>query len=251
MKLPPVHFKFDKDFKRKKLSFRNVPIHYQSEVSKLLDFLRKKSVKTDVSLRRNYDCVRDVVLTDKKNSHIRMGVDNTPKNPGMKRTKYYFQTPQKIRHELKEAKAFSEVDLGWAFHQLLLGEESKNKSVFQTHEELHCMEHFYFSPTAASGIFHGEVHKTFGGLASVTNIHDNIFVYAKDYPNHYDHLKVILERCVELDILHKPSRSTIGLTRVKWFGREFHSNGVTTDQEKISKIKNAGRPSTAGEIRSL
>ena len=64
-------------------------------------------------------------------------------------------------------------------------------------------------------------------------------------------LKVILERWVELDILHKPSRSTIGLTRVKWFGREFHSNGVTTDQEKISKIKNAGRPSTAGEIRSL
>ena len=170
-----------------------------------------------------------------------MGVDNTPKNSGMKRTKYYFQTPQKIRHELKEATAFSEVELGWAFHQLLLGEELKNKSVFQTHEELHCMEHLYFSPTAASGIFHGEVHKTFGGLASVTNIYDNIFVYDK----------VMLERCVVLGILHKPSRSTIGLTRVKWFGRKFHSNGVTTDQEKISKIKNAGRPSTAGEIRSL
>ena len=113
------------------------------------------------------------------------------------------------------------------------------------------MEHLYFSPTAASGIFHGEVHKTFGGLASVTNIHDNIFVYAKDYPNHYDHLKVMLERCVVLDIQHKPSRSTIGLTCIKWFGREFYSNGVTTDQEKISKIKNDGRPSTAGEIRSL
>ena len=89
MKVPRVHFKFDKDFKWKQLSFRNFPIHYQSEVSKLLDFLRKKIVITDVSPRRNYDCVRDVVLTDKKNSHIRMGVDNTPKIPISKHHKKF------------------------------------------------------------------------------------------------------------------------------------------------------------------
>ena len=108
-----------------------------------------------------------------------MNIDNKPKNPVMKRANYHVQTPQKIRLELKEATRFSEVDLGWAFHQLFLDKESKNKSVFQTHEELHYMERLYISPTVASGILHGEVYKTFGELVSITNIHGNIFVYAK------------------------------------------------------------------------
>ena len=89
MKVPPVHFKFDKGFKLKQLSLRNVPIHYQFQVSKLLDYFRKKSVIKDVNPRGNYDCVRDVVLTDKKNSHIRMGVDNTPKIPISKHHKKF------------------------------------------------------------------------------------------------------------------------------------------------------------------
>ena len=32
---------------------------------------------------------------------------------------------------------------------------------------------------------------------------------------------------------------------------EFHSNGVTADQDKIGKIENAGRPATTEEIWSL
>ena len=47
----------------------------------------------------------NVVITDKKEGAIRMNIDNTPRNPGMKRTKFHVQTPQEIRHDLKEAKA--------------------------------------------------------------------------------------------------------------------------------------------------
>ena len=42
----------------------------------------------------------NVVITDKKDGSIRMNIDNTPRNPGMKRTQYHIQTPQEIRHEL-------------------------------------------------------------------------------------------------------------------------------------------------------
>ena len=107
------------------------------------------------------------------------------------------------------------------------------------------MEHLYFGPTATSGIFHGEVLKAFWGLAGVTNIHNNLSVYTNGCPNHYDHLTAMLDRCVKLDIVFKSSKSTFGLTHIKWFGREFHSNGVTADQGKaIGKIKNTGTPPT-------
>ena len=71
------------------------PIHYQPGVSKLLDFLRSQEVITDVDPRNHYECVMNVVITDKKEGAIRMNIDNTPRNPGMKRTKFHVQTPRK------------------------------------------------------------------------------------------------------------------------------------------------------------
>ena len=64
--------------------------------------------------REAYECIMNVVITDKKQGAIRMNIDNTPRNPGMKRSKFHVQTPQEISHDLKEAKVFSEMDMRWA-----------------------------------------------------------------------------------------------------------------------------------------
>ena len=126
-----------------------------------------------------------------------------------------------------------------------------NRRGIEEHEVLHRMERLYFGPTASSGIFHSEVRKVFAGLPGVTNLHDNILVYGKDYQEHYRHLQDMLDRCAEAGIILKPSKSTFGLTRIKWFGREFHSNGVTADRDKIGNNKDVGRPANTEDVRSL
>ena len=88
-------------------------------------------------------------------------------------------------------------------------------------------------------------------MVGFTNTRGNLLVYSKGYANHYDHLKAMLDRCVELGIVLKPSRSTFGLTHIKWLDRKFQSNVVNVDQVKIGKIKNAGRPTTTEKVRSL
>jgi hypothetical protein len=164
----------------KQPTFRNIPVHYQDRLSELLQFLREQGVITDVDPRKSYGCVMNVVITDKSQGQIRMNIDNTPRNPGLKRTKFHVQTPQEIRHELKEARLFTEMDMGWAYHQVPIDEETRETTIFQTHEGLHCMERLYFGPTASSGLFHSEVRKAFQGLNRVTNVHDNIRVYSPD-----------------------------------------------------------------------
>ena len=57
-------------------------------------------------------------------------IDNTPKNPSLKRTEFHVQTPQEIRHELKEATIFGEMVMGWANHQVPIDEETKEKTIF-------------------------------------------------------------------------------------------------------------------------
>ena len=136
----PIHLDYDTKFIPQQPRYRSIPIHYQAEVSKLLKFLREQGVITDVDPRTPYQCIMNVVITDKKQGNIRMNIDNTPRNPGTRRAKYHVQTPHEIRHDLKEAKIFSEMDMGWAYHQVELDEESKDKAVFQTHEGIHRME---------------------------------------------------------------------------------------------------------------
>ena len=179
MRIPPIHLDYHTGFQPKQPTFRNIPVYYQDRVSDLLQFLREQAVITDVDPRKSYDCVMNVVITDKSQGQIRMNIDNTPRNPGLKLTKFHVQTPQEIRHELKEARVFTEMDMGWAYHQVPIDEETRETTIFQTHEGLHRMERLYFGPTASSGLFHNEVRKTFQGLNRVTNVHDNILVYRK------------------------------------------------------------------------
>ena len=96
LKVKPIHLDYDTEFTKKQPPFRNIPAHYQKEVSKLLDFPKKQNVINDVNPRRSYDCVTNVVITDKKNGQIRMNIDNTPRNPGMKKTRFNVQTPHEI-----------------------------------------------------------------------------------------------------------------------------------------------------------
>ena len=251
MKIPPIHLDYNNDFKPKQPSFRNIPFFYQEQVSNLLKFLREEKVITDVDPRESYDCVMNVVVTDKSNGQIRMNIDNTPRNPGLNRTKFHVQTPQEIRHELKEAKLFSEMDMGWAYHQVPIDEDTKEKAIFQTHEGLHRMERLYFGPTASSGIFHSEVRKALQGLRGVTNLHDNILIFSNDETEHKQDLENVLQRCMEMGITLKLSKSTFAMNSIKWFGRTFNSNGVTADIDKIQEIVKEGRPNNIEDVRSL
>ena len=164
-----------------------------------------------------------------------MNIDAVPMNHGLERSEYHVQTPQEIRHELKSARLFSELDMGWGYHQLDVDEETKNRSIFQTHEGIHRMEKGYFGPSSMSGIFHKEVRKALKGLKGVVSIHDNIAVHGENAEDHYENLKKCLERCREKGIVLKPSKSKFFMRRMKWFGRVVKGYGVTADPDKQSR----------------
>ena len=54
----------------------------------------------------------NVVITEKnKPREIRMNVDATPLNGGIRRTKFHVRTPQEVRHDLVGAAVFTEMDM--------------------------------------------------------------------------------------------------------------------------------------------
>ena len=253
MKQEPVHLDYVEGFSPKQPPYRPMPIHYQAKVSEHLEFLRKESVIEDVDPKDSYECVMNVVITDKPKSpgDIRMNIDNTPWNDGMKRTQYHVQTPQEIRHELRDAKVFSEMDMGFGYHQMELDEESSVRAIFQTHEGCHKMNRLYFGPTAGTGIFHSGVRRALQGVPGTSSIHDNIIVHGVDYDDHARNLRACLERCAERGITLKLPKCNFGQTEIEWFGRVFSAHGVSADPNKVKAIIEAGRPTNLEDIRSL
>ena len=151
----------------------------------------------------------------------------------------------------EEAKIFTEMDMGWAYHQLPIDEETKERSVFQTHEGLHRMEVLYFGPKASSGIFHNAVRKKLGGLTGTRNIYDNFIVWGTNFDDHYQNLEACLARCAKEGIVLKTSKTHTCLSKIKWFGRTFTSQGVTVDQDKINAIVAEGCPENTEDVRSF
>ena len=252
MKTSPVVLDFDPKFKPTQPPYRPIPIHYRDKISSHLQKLRDEGIITNVDPRKSYPCVMNTVITEKATpGEVRMNIDSTPQNPGMRRTKFHVKTPHEIRHDLEGATVFSECDMGFGFHQVELDKSSKERSIFQTHEGLHRMERLYFGPTSSSGIFHNEVSKALRGIKGCTTIHDNILIGGRDYEDHMNNLRATLQRCNEKGITLKLSKSNFCRREVIWFGRIFSATGVSADPEKITRIIEAGRPNTTEEVRSL
>ena len=69
--------------------------------------MRKEGAIEDVHPREVVDCTMNLVITEKKAAgQIRMNVDATPINQGIKMTNYHVATAAEVRYDLENAAVF-------------------------------------------------------------------------------------------------------------------------------------------------
>ena len=183
--------------------------------------------------------ISNVVITEKKDTNqIRMNIDMREANKALLRTPQHVETLQEIRHRLKGADRFSEMDLSHGFHQVMLHKDSRDIGVFQTHEGLHRFKVLYFGAAPASEIFHNKIKAALRGVPGTISIHDNILIYGTP-EEHERNLKACLERLLKKGLTLRKSKCKFGETTVSWFGYIFSKNGMSADPKKIKAITGA------------
>ena len=70
-------------------------------------------------------------------------------------------------------------------------EQSKNKNISLTHKGLHRIDRNRLEPVGPSGILVRKVRSDLADLRGVTNVHDNIMVYEKDYEDHHNNSEAV------------------------------------------------------------
>ena len=80
---------------------------------------------------------------------------------------------------LNGAGYFNTIDLGNAYYQVPLTEESQEKTTFSTKEELYCFTRMLFGIAADLGTFQELMTKVLGNMKGAVVYLDNILVYSK------------------------------------------------------------------------
>ena len=246
-----VKFNIDNSVEPKVAPYRPVPIAYQKSLPDHLDTLRQSGKIEDVPRDTHTGWVSNVVITEKKNKSIRMNIDMREANKALKHTPRHVETVQEMRHKMKGAKFFSEMDMSHGFHQLQLAEESQAISTFRTHEGLHKFKVLFFGAAPASDMFHDTIKAALEGLNGCASIHDNIIVWGDSEEEHNINLEACLKRLRERGLTLRLEKCNFGKTSISWFGWKFNPSGMSADPEKIRAIKEAGKPQSNEEVKSF
>lgn len=253
LKGDPVKFEIDTEVPPVGDNFRPIPLAYQDRLSDHLQVLRDFDKIEDVDATQHDGWISNVVITEKKSANqIRMNIDMKNANKALKQhINQHIETIEEIRHKLRGATRFSEMDLSHGYHQIALSEESRDISTFQTHEGLHRFKVLFFGASPATDLFHQRIKAALAGLEGCMSIHDNILVHGIDDDEHERNLEACLARLEEQGLSLRREKCNFGKTSITWFGYIFSAAGMSADPTKIEAIKQAGRPENASDMKSF
>ena len=157
---------------------RKIPYAVQPKLKETLDKLKAQNIIDDVD--KPTEWVSNLVIVEKKNGTLRICLDPKPLNEAIKHERYTIPTPGDVQSQLSGKKVFTVVDMKDADWHVKLSEETSYYCAFNTpwgRKRFLCMP---FGICSASEIMQKRNEETFGDIAGVHVIADDMIVAAAD-----------------------------------------------------------------------
>jgi hypothetical protein len=142
--------------------------------------------------------------------------------------------------QLRGATVFSKIDLRSEYHQIHNKSSDVSKTAFRTrygHYEFLVMS---FGLTNAPAVFMDYMNQIFQPYLDkfVVTFIDDILIYFRDFPEHAEHLKIILGVLREKQLFAKFSKCEFWLSEVKFTSHVICQGGVSVDLSKVKVVLN-------------
>ena len=247
-----INFDIDESIKPTVQKERPIPFAFRKQVSDHLKELRDNDIiegPLDPSV--NLDWISKVVITKKPSGQIRMNLDMRHANLAIKESHIPVPTVHSLRHKLNGANVFTKLDMRHSFHQMPLGQKSKELTNFYTHEGIHRFNRLVMGAGPASQEFHERLRQDMVDLIGVEQIEDDLLVYGRDQHEHDIRLNAVLDRLLSLGLTLRREKCVWSVPEVIWFGYKFSSEGMSADPSKIETIVRLTPPTNAAEVKSF
>ncbi|KAL0161439.1 hypothetical protein M9458_045164 [Cirrhinus mrigala] len=185
-----------------------------------------------------------VVVVTKKDGSLRLCIDYRKLNSCSTRDAFPLPRIEEALEALGQAKYFSTLDLTSGYWQVEVAEQDKHKTAFSTPMGLFEANRMPFGLQNAPSTFQRLMTSCFGDL-NFTHLLiylDDIIIFSKSFNEHLERLQLAFDRLREHGLKLKPSKCQLVRKEVQYLGHLVSAEGIRTDPEKISKVKDWERP---------
>jgi len=190
-----------------------------------------------------------LTIAPKSNGGIRMCVDLTALNKGVKRSVYPLPKVSDMLAKLATGRVFSKLDANSGFWQVKMDPSCKTLTTFITPWGRYCFKRMPFGISSAPEFYQRCMEKILLGLEGVICLMDDVLVFADDSYTHWRRLREVLNRIEKSGMTLRKDKCEFGVQSVKFLGHLVSSDGIKPDPEKVKAIMEMNPPCNKKEAR--
>jgi len=180
---------------------------------------------------------------------VRVCVDARKLNIGIVNDNYPLPPINDIYQALAGMKYFGELDLTSAFLQFPVAEESQRKLAFTWNGKVYVFTGAIFGVKHVSSHVQRVMIMIFRDMPFVIIYVDNIIIYSKTLEEHRDHVRLVIDRCTEFNIILTPGKCQFACTEIVTLGNVVTSEGTRADPKKVNSIMSWPTPTEAEQLQ--
>lgn len=195
-----------------------------------------------------------VLVKKRDNSSLRLCVDYRLLNAVCVRDSFSLPRLDETLDALVGAKWFSKLDLRSGYYQISVYEPHKERTAFSAGPlgfyEWNSMP---MGTVNATATFQRLMQQCLGNmhLKECVVFLDDILVYSSDLQSHLQRLINVFQRLRDCGLKLKPSKCEFLKTHCNYLGHVVSAEGISTDPDKIAKVRDWPVPTTAKQLSSF
>jgi hypothetical protein len=156
-----------------------------------------------------------VLFVQKKEGSQGMYVDYRTLNDVTMKNKYPLPRIEDLFDQMRGARVFSKIDLRSGYHQMRIRPSDIPKTAFSTRYGLYEFTVMSFGLTNAPAYFMNLMNKVFMEFLDrfVVVFIDDILIYSKSDSDHEEHLRLVLQKLRDNQLMPSSASASFGLTR--------------------------------------
>lgn len=225
--------------------------YIQKQINEEIDRMLEKDIIEKVS---QPTWLNPIVAVKKPSGKIRICLDARKLNDVTVKTTYPQQNANRILSQLEGTQYLSAIDLTDAFYQILLDEESRQKTAFAISSRGTFMYKRMPMGLCNSGSTLCElVESVFGcELEPYAFPYLDDFIVATDsFEKHVEILSKVAEKLRRAGLQISKEKSRFCMRRLKYLGHVIDKNGISADYERIKPIVEYPTPQSVKDVRRV
>jgi hypothetical protein len=244
-----VHFDVDPAVPPTKNAYYNVPAAFRARARARLDEMEDQGIIEGVDVAPRW--ISGMSLVPKGKTDFLLVVNMRGPNRAILRAYHPLPTIDEMRVKLAGAEVFSKLDIKSAFYHLMLDEDSRELTTFQTERGMRRFTRLMFGVNCAPEIFQRMMESKLGGIEGVIIFIDDVLIFASDLESLGERTSAVIQALRRNNLTINEEKSEHAKSKITFLGHELSSDGFAIDSDKVRAVREFERPTNPTDLRSF